>query len=173
MHNMRFNLEPVRRPAKTIDAYSSGRTALNLHARRLAVKQYVAEKKAPVPGCWVAGHRGSNIRPRPPYSGHFQTTGLAVSILAAKPPCDKGADSLYSTYQLSGRQSRKNVASEVKTHRIVYMEKAEIKQMADYIKDLEEGLVGLDYRGLSTLGHLTKLPQIIERLMEATSEVNT
>ncbi len=48
------------------------------------------------------------------------------------------------------------------------MEKDEIKQIADYIKDLEEGLDEWDYRGLITLGHLTKLHQIIERLMNAT-----
>lgn len=48
------------------------------------------------------------------------------------------------------------------------MEKAEIKQISDYIKDLEEGLVEWDYRGVSTLGHLTKLHQIIEWLIDAT-----
>ena len=52
------------------------------------------------------------------------------------------------------------------------MEKVEIKQVADYIKDLEEGLVEWDYRGLSTLGHLTKLHQIIERLMDATFQTD-
>jgi hypothetical protein len=51
------------------------------------------------------------------------------------------------------------------------MERAEIKQIADYLKDLEEGLVEWDYRGLSTLGHLTK-HQIIERLMKATFETD-
>ena len=50
------------------------------------------------------------------------------------------------------------------------MEKDEIKQIADYIKDLEEGLDAGDYRGQSTLGQLTKLHQIIERLMNATYE---
>jgi hypothetical protein len=34
------------------------------------------------------------------------------------------------------------------------MEKAEIKQIADYLKDLEEGLYEWDYCGMSTLGHL-------------------
>ena len=48
------------------------------------------------------------------------------------------------------------------------MEKDEMKQVADYIEDLEGGLVEWAYRGLSTLGHLTELHQIIERLMEAT-----
>jgi uncharacterized protein (DUF927 family) len=37
------------------------------------------------------------------------------------------------------------------------MEKREVKQIADDIKDLEEGLVEWDYRGLSTLGHLNRL----------------
>ena len=50
------------------------------------------------------------------------------------------------------------------------MEKDEIKQVADYIKDLEEGLDAWDYQGPSTLGHLTKLHQIIERLMKAAFE---
>lgn len=48
------------------------------------------------------------------------------------------------------------------------MEKVEIKQIADYIKGLEEGLDAWDYRGPITLGHLTKLHQIIEPLMDAT-----
>jgi len=46
----------------------------------------------------------------------------------------------------------------VKTHRIIMpMEKAEIKQIADYLKDLEEGLYERDYRGITKQGHLTKL----------------
>ena len=48
------------------------------------------------------------------------------------------------------------------------MDKAEIKQIADYIKDLEEGLDQQDCRGLADLGHVTKLHLIIRRLMEAT-----
>jgi len=48
------------------------------------------------------------------------------------------------------------------------MERAEIKSIADYLKDIEEGLYEWDYRGLSTLGVLTKLYQIIKTLMEAT-----
>ena len=50
------------------------------------------------------------------------------------------------------------------------MEKGEIKQIADYLKDLEEGLYEWDYRGITTQGHLTKLCSIIERLMQATFE---
>ncbi|HUW19507.1 MAG TPA: hypothetical protein VMW16_09410 [Sedimentisphaerales bacterium] len=50
------------------------------------------------------------------------------------------------------------------------MEKAEIKQIADYLKDLEEGLYEWDYRGPNTLGHLTKLYDLIQRLMDATYE---
>jgi len=45
------------------------------------------------------------------------------------------------------------------------MEKAEIKLVADYLKDLEEGLVEWDYRGITTQGHLTELYGIIEQLM--------
>jgi len=48
------------------------------------------------------------------------------------------------------------------------MEKGEIKQIADYLKELEEGLVEWDYRGITTQGHLTKLYGIIKRLMDAT-----
>ncbi len=48
------------------------------------------------------------------------------------------------------------------------MEKAQVKQIGDYLKDLEEGLYEWDYRGITTLGHLTKLYQIIEQLMNAT-----
>ncbi|MHC4062090.1 MAG: hypothetical protein ACYSUC_04365 [Planctomycetota bacterium] len=50
------------------------------------------------------------------------------------------------------------------------MEKAEIKQIADYLKDLEEGLYEWDYRGLLTLSHLTRLYDIIKQLMDATFE---
>ena len=48
------------------------------------------------------------------------------------------------------------------------MEKAEIKRIGDYLKDLEEGLVEWDYRGLNTLGDLTRLYNIIQRLNDAT-----
>jgi len=48
------------------------------------------------------------------------------------------------------------------------MDKAEIKQIADYIKNLEEGLGEQGCRGLTDLGHVTKLHLIIRRLMEAT-----
>jgi len=50
------------------------------------------------------------------------------------------------------------------------MEKAEIKCIADFLKDLEEGLYEWDYRGITTQGHLTKLYGIIKRLMQATYE---
>lgn len=52
------------------------------------------------------------------------------------------------------------------------MEKAEIKRIADYIKDLEEGLDLLDYRGLPMLGALNRLYEIIKRLMDATNETD-
>lgn len=53
--------------------------------------------------------------------------------------------------------------------RISAMEKAEIKHIGDYLKDLEEGLYEWDYRGITTQGHLTKLYQIIEQpMMRAT-----
>ena len=54
-----------------------------------------------------------------------------------------------------------------KISKIVVMEKVEIKQIADYLKDLEEGLYEWDYRGITTQGHLTKLYGIIERLIRS------
>jgi len=50
------------------------------------------------------------------------------------------------------------------------MERAEIKQIADYIKDLKEGLDLWDYQGLPTLGDLNRLHVIITHLMKATYE---
>ena len=50
------------------------------------------------------------------------------------------------------------------------MERAEIKRIAEYLKDLEEGLYEWDYRGISTQGQLTELYRIIKRLMDATFE---
>ena len=50
------------------------------------------------------------------------------------------------------------------------MDRTEIKSIADYLKDLEEGLYEWDYRGITTQGHLTKLYGIIKRLMDATYE---
>ena len=48
------------------------------------------------------------------------------------------------------------------------MEKAEIKHIADYIKDLEKGLDGWDFHGITTQRHLTKLHLAIKRLMDTT-----
>ena len=52
------------------------------------------------------------------------------------------------------------------------MERAEIKAIGDYLKDLEEGLVEWDYHGITTLSQLTKLHRIIETLMDATFEAD-
>ena len=41
---------------------------------------------------------------------------------------------------------------ENKIYIINRMERGQIKQIADYVKDLEEGLVEWDYRGTSTIG---------------------
>ena len=43
-----------------------------------------------------------------------------------------------------------------KSLRIKNMEKAEIKAIADYLKDLEEGLYECDYREITTQGQLTE-----------------
>ncbi len=48
------------------------------------------------------------------------------------------------------------------------MQKAEIKSISDYLKDLEEGLYEWDYRGITTQGHLTELYRIIKLLMDTT-----
>ena len=48
------------------------------------------------------------------------------------------------------------------------MKKAEIKRIADYLKDLEEGLYEWDYQGITTQGHSTELYRIIQRLIDAT-----
>lgn len=50
------------------------------------------------------------------------------------------------------------------------MKKAEIKEIGDYLKDLEEGLYEWDYRGITTQGQLTELYRIIKTLMDATFE---
>jgi hypothetical protein len=42
------------------------------------------------------------------------------------------------------------------------MKKAEIKRIGDYLKDLEEGLCELDYRGITMQRELTELYQIIK-----------
>lgn len=52
------------------------------------------------------------------------------------------------------------------------MEKVVIKQIADYIKELEEGLYRLDYQGQANQIHLNKLYEIIKRLMDATFNTN-
>ena len=50
------------------------------------------------------------------------------------------------------------------------MNKAEIKQIAEYIKDLEEGLYEWDYTDETAEYHLTQVRQVIKRLMDATFE---
>ncbi len=57
-----------------------------------------------------------------------------------------------------------------KISRIMAMQKAEIKQIGVYLKDLEEGLYEWDYRGITTQGQLTEFYRIIKRLMDATFE---
>ena len=63
---------------------------------------------------------------------------------------------------------QKNVACSGQSCTIASIEKVEIKQIADYIRDHEEGLDLWDYRGPSTLGGLNRLYLIIKRLMDAT-----
>jgi hypothetical protein len=48
------------------------------------------------------------------------------------------------------------------------MHRTEIKQIAKYLKGLEEGLDQQGCRGLAALGYVTKLHLIIKRLMDAT-----
>jgi hypothetical protein len=44
------------------------------------------------------------------------------------------------------------------------VENAEIKAIAYYLADLQEGLASVNHRGKSTLGHLTELEQVIKTL---------
>ena len=57
---------------------------------------------------------------------------------------------------ITGRQASKNTEKfcilSPESCRITTMQKAEIKQIADYLKDLEEGLYEWDYRGITTQG---------------------
>ncbi len=48
------------------------------------------------------------------------------------------------------------------------MEKAEIKAIGEYLKDLEEGLYEWDYRGMAALYRLPELYRIIKLLMDET-----
>ena len=52
------------------------------------------------------------------------------------------------------------------------MTKAELTQTADYLKDLEEGLVEFDYDQIAMQTEYDKVYQIIERLMQATFETD-
>lgn len=57
---------------------------------------------------------------------------------------------------------------ENKIYIINRMERGQIKQIADYVKDLEEGLVEWDYDHTAMQTELPYLYQIIKRLMDAT-----
>jgi hypothetical protein len=48
------------------------------------------------------------------------------------------------------------------------MEKAKIKSIADYLKDLEEGLYKQDYRSIFARQKLDELYSVIPKLMDAT-----
>ena len=48
------------------------------------------------------------------------------------------------------------------------MEKAQVKQIGEYLKDLEEGLYEWDYRGMTALYRLPELYRIIKLLMDET-----
>ena len=48
------------------------------------------------------------------------------------------------------------------------MKKAEIKQIGDYIKDLEEGLYEWDYDNIAMQAEMPCLYQVIKQLMDAT-----
>ena len=52
------------------------------------------------------------------------------------------------------------------------VEKAEIKRIAEYLKDLEEGLYEWDYRGITTQGHLTELYRIIKTQIDGTIDAH-
>ena len=48
------------------------------------------------------------------------------------------------------------------------MRKAEVKRIADYIKDLEEGLYEWDYDNIAMQAEYPKLYEVIKTLMDAT-----
>ncbi|UCE07932.1 MAG: hypothetical protein JSW07_07845 [bacterium] len=48
------------------------------------------------------------------------------------------------------------------------MERVEIKHVADYVKELEEGLVEWDYDHIAMQAELPYLYQVIKRLMDET-----
>ncbi len=50
------------------------------------------------------------------------------------------------------------------------MDRAEIKRIGDYVKDLEEGLVEWDYDEIAMQTEMPYLYQIIKQLMDATYE---
>jgi hypothetical protein len=50
------------------------------------------------------------------------------------------------------------------------MDRAKIKDLADYVKELEEGLVESDYDHIAMQTELLYLYQIIKMLMDATFE---
>lgn len=52
------------------------------------------------------------------------------------------------------------------------MDGAEIKRIADYIRDIEDGLDKLDCREITIQRHVTKLHLTIKRLMNATFETD-
>ena len=56
--------------------------------------------------------------------------------------------------------------------KIQAMERAEIKQIGDYVKDMEEGLVEWEGDRDSLQVDMAELYQVIKRLMEATSKTS-
>jgi hypothetical protein len=59
---------------------------------------------------------------------------------------------------------------ENKIYIINRMERGQIKQIADYVKELEEGLVEWGYDHVAMQAELLYLYQVIKRLMDATYE---
>lgn len=57
---------------------------------------------------------------------------------------------------------------EAKLYRITRMELGQVKQVADYVKELEEGLVEWDYDHIAMQTELSYLYPVIKRLMDAT-----
>ena len=58
------------------------------------------------------------------------------------------------------RNESKILAIEPKSRTITGLEKAEFKQIGDYLKGPEEGLYKWDYRGVITLGHLAAVKSL-------------
>lgn len=75
----------------------------------------------------------------------------------------------YSYYRLfPPAKQGKTLHFEVKIRRITSMERGQIRQIVNYVKELEKGLVEWDYDHIAMQAELPYLYQVIKQLMDAT-----